>query len=238
MLRVARVAMSSSGSGSAALASVLADLRSVSTPRGIDMRSDTVTRPTAEMREVMSQAIVGDDVWGDDPTVQLLEARGASLFRKDASLFVPSGTMGNLIAVLGHCWGRGEEFIVGDQAHVFYYEQGGVSQFGGVHPRTVRNLPNGEMDLDEIRRAIRPTDDFHAPLTRLILLENTHNRCGGTVLSIDYTNKVADIARDHNLKLHIDGARLLNAAAALNVEPHLLADRADSLCVCLSKVRA
>ncbi len=199
----------------------------------IDLRSDTVTRPTPAMREAMAAAEVGDDVLGDDPTVQRLEALAAARLGKEAALFVASGHMGNLVALLTHC-GRGDEIIVGDLAHIFYYEQGSTAAVGGIHPRTVPNQPDGTLDLNQVEAAIRG-DDLHFPRTRLICLENTHNRCGGAVLDVAYLNAVGDLARRYELKLHVDGARLFNAAVALGVDVKALAADADSVSFCLSK---
>ncbi|MEW6568440.1 MAG: low-specificity L-threonine aldolase [Chloroflexota bacterium] len=199
----------------------------------VDLRSDTVTQPTPEMRRAMAAAEVGDDVFGEDPTVNRLQEMAAELMGKEASLFVPSGTMGNLAAVLSHC-GRGDEIILGDLAHTFLYEAGGVAALGGVHPRPIPDQPDGTLALDAIEAAIRP-DDPHFPVTRLICLENTHNRCGGVALSAEYTSAVGDLARRHGLRLHLDGARIFNAAAALGVEAKALAEPADSVTFCLSK---
>ncbi len=199
----------------------------------VDLRSDTVTRPTPAMREAMANAEVGDDVFGDDPTVNRLQAMSAERMGKAAALFVPSGTMGNLAAVLAHC-GRGDEVILGDQAHTFVYEAGGVAALGGVHPRTVPTRPDGTLPLDAIEAAIRG-EDVHFPISRLICLENTHNRCGGVALSVDYTRSVGELARRHDLKLHLDGARIFNAAAATGVQARELTEPADSVAFCLSK---
>jgi len=200
----------------------------------IDMRSDTVTKPTDDMREAMKHAVVGDDVFGDDPTVALLETKSAHMFGKEAALFVPSGTMGNLLCVLVHCSGRGEEFIVGEHAHIYTSEQGGASWIGGVHSFAVPNQPDGTIKLEDLESAIR-VDDPHYPITKLICLENTHNRMGGRVLSIEYVEKVADLCAKYNLKLHLDGARIFNAATALGVHVSKLVKRVDSVSVCLSK---
>ena len=199
----------------------------------IDLRSDTVTQPTDEMRRAMAEATLGDDVFGEDPTVCELEDLAAKITGKEAALFVPSGTMANLVSLLTHC-GRGDEIILGDQAHIFYYEQGGSAQVGGIHPRTVPNQPDGTLDLDAVRHAIRP-DDTHFPRTRLIALENTHNRCNGRPLPPTYLQQVADLADEHDLKIHVDGARIFNAAEALGVPVDHLAATADSLSFCLSK---
>jgi threonine aldolase len=199
----------------------------------IDLRSDTVTQPTEAMRRAVARARLGDDVFGEDPTVYELEALAAERTGKEAALFVPSGTMANLVSLLTHC-GRGDEIILGDQAHIFYYEQGGCAQVGGIHPRTVPNRPDGTLDLLAVHQAIRP-DDVHFPRTRLIVLENTHNRCGGTPLPPPYLQEVADLAAAHAIKIHVDGARIFNAAAALGVTVKTLAQTADSLSFCLSK---
>jgi threonine aldolase len=199
----------------------------------IDLRSDTVTMPTPEMREVIAAADVGDDVYGEDPSVNLLEEESAHLFGKEAGLFIPSGTMGNLAAILTHC-DRGSEIILGDKAHTFLYEVGGISALGGIHPHILPNQKDGTIKLEDIKGAIR-MDDMHDPPTRLITLENTHNRCGGSVLSEEYLNDVGGIARDNQLKYHLDGARIFNAAAALNVDPAELAKPVDSITFCLSK---
>ncbi len=199
----------------------------------IDLRSDTITRPTSAMRKAMAEAEVGDDVFGEDPTVNRLESLAATLMGKEAALMVASGTMGNIVAQLAHC-GRGEETILGDQSHVFFYEQGGASALGGIHPRTVPNDPDGTLSLERIEEAVRP-DDVHFPSSRLIILENTHNRCQGTPLSPQYTASVGELARRYGLSLHIDGARIFNAAVALGVEAKALAAPADSITFCLSK---
>lgn len=201
--------------------------------QSIDLRSDTVTLPTPEMRDAMARAELGDDVYGEDPTVNRLQEMAAERLGKEAGLFVTSGTMGNLIAVLAHC-SRGDEAIMGTLAHTFLFEQGGVSAVGGVVPHTIPNQPDGTLDLAEIRSAIRGAD-VHFPVTRLLLLENTQNRCGGAVLTTEYTRKAADLAHEHNIKLHLDGARIFNAAATLNVDVKELTLPADSITFCLSK---
>ena len=201
--------------------------------RVIDLRSDTVTKPTPAMRKAMAEAEVGDDVYGEDPTVNRLEAMVAELLGKEAAVFVTSGTQGNLVSVLSHC-GRGDEMILGDRAHIFRSEQGGAAALGGVHPHTLPNGPDGTLDLAEIAAAIRP-DNEHYPATKLICLENTHNSCGGRVLPVDYMDAVGDFAHERGLALHVDGARLWNAAVALNVAPGRLVRKADSVSVCLSK---
>jgi threonine aldolase len=202
-------------------------------PCAIDLRSDTVTRPTPAMRRAMAEAAVGDDVYGEDPTVNALEARVAALLGKEAAVFVPSGTMGNLISVLSHCQ-RGDEIILGDQAHIFLYEQGGAAAVGGIQLHTLPNQPDGTLDLDQVAASIRG-DNEHYPITRLIALENTQNRCGGRALRPAYVDAVGALAQAHGLKLHVDGARLWNAAAALGVPPSRLVEPADSVSVCFSK---
>ncbi|HET6822642.1 MAG TPA: low-specificity L-threonine aldolase [Anaerolineales bacterium] len=199
----------------------------------IDLRSDTVTKPTPEMREAMAEADVGDDVYGDDPTVNRLEELAAEMLGKEAALFVPSGTMGNLIALLVHCQ-RGHEVIVGNRSHIYLNEAGGMSALGGVQPCPVENQPDGTLAIDDILASIR-TEDVHHPITRLICLENTQNICGGVPLTIEYTRQVGDIARQNGLSLHIDGARIFNAAAAQNVPVEELVEPADSVMFCLSK---
>lgn len=199
----------------------------------IDLRSDTITHPTPAMRAAMARAEVGDDVFGDDPTVNRLQEMAAARLGKEAALFVASGTMGNLVALLTHC-ARGEEIIMGHLAHTFLNEQGGTAALGGIHTRTVPNQPDGTLDLNEVAAAIRGEDD-HYPITRVICLENTQNRCGGTVLDLAYTQAAADLAHRHGLRLHIDGARIFNAAVALGVDVHELVAPADSVSFCLSK---
>jgi len=199
----------------------------------IDLRSDTITRPTPAMREAMARAPVGDDVYGEDPTVNRLQEMAAERMGKEAGLFVASGTMGNLAAILSHCQ-RGDEVMVGDKAHTFLFEAGGVSALGGVHSRQLPNQPDGSLALADIGAAIRP-DDPHDPISRLVCLENTHNRCGGTCQSVAYTREVAAFAHERGLKVHLDGARIFNAVAALGVPAKDLAGPVDSVTFCLSK---
>lgn len=200
----------------------------------VDLRSDTVTTPTASMRAAMASAEVGDDVFGDDPTVHALEARVASLFDKEAAVFVPTGTMSNLVGLMAHTWERGSEYVVGDEAHIHIFEQGGAAQFGGAHPRALLTNADGTVDLERIRGAIRPSDQ-HFPITRAIALENTHNLRGGKVLPLEYVRAVGDLAHEHGLALHLDGARVWHAAAALGVTLEEVGAPCDSLSVCLSK---
>jgi threonine aldolase len=185
------------------------------------------------MRRAMAEAELGDDVYGEDPTVNRLQEMAAERLGKEAALLVLSGTMGNLVSILTHC-GRGDEVILGEHAHTFLNEQGGVAALGGVHPRTLPDMPAGTLDIGEIEAAIR-ADNEHFPRTRLICLEDTHNAAGGRVLSPEYISTVGTIARENQLRLHVDGARLFNAAVSLGVEPAALAAEADSLTFCLSK---
>ncbi|CAI8585081.1 unnamed protein product [Vicia faba] len=204
--------------------------------RTVDLRSDTVTKPTETMRVAMSNAEVDDDVLGRDPSCFRLEKEMAKITGKEAGLFVPSGTMGNLISVLVHCDIRGSEVILGDNSHIHIYENGGIATIGGVHPRTVRNNEDGTMDIHLIEAAIRdPMGELVFPTTRLICLENSHGNTGGRCLSVEYTDRVGEVAKKHGLKLHIDGARIFNASVALGVSVDRLVRAADSVSVCLSK---
>lgn len=199
----------------------------------IDLRSDTVTKPTPEMREAMAEAEVGDDVYGDDPTVNRLQEIAAEMLGKEDALFVPSGTMGNLLALLVHCQ-RGDEVIVGNQSHIYLNEAGGMAALGGIQPYPIQNQPDGTLDLDDIRGSIR-TMDVHHPVTRLISIENTQNICGGVPLTPAYTRQVGELAHQNNLLFHIDGARIFNAAVGQNVPVKELVEPADSVMFCLSK---
>jgi threonine aldolase len=199
----------------------------------IDLRSDTVTQPTQAMRDAMACAVVGDDGFGEDPTVNRLEAMMAGKLGMEAGLLVSSGTMSNVVSVLTHC-ARGEEVILGDISHIFLSEVGGMSALGGVFPHTVPNRPDGTMPLDLVQAAIR-ADNIHFPRTGLICLENTQNRCSGAVLTPDYTAAVIALAGRHGLRVHLDGARLFNAAVALGVDVRELTRGVDSVSVCLSK---
>jgi len=199
----------------------------------IDLRSDTVTKPTEEMRQAMAKAEVGDDVYGEDPTINRLQQMAAETMGKEGGLFVASGTMGNLLSVLSVCR-RGDEVIMGNLGHTFLFEAGGISALGGVFPHTLPNQADGSLRLEDIEDAIRP-DDIHDPISRMVILENTHNRCGGTVLSPQYTRAVADLAHRHHLHLHLDGARVFNAAVALGIPAAKVAEPVDSVTFCLSK---
>jgi len=202
--------------------------------KAIDLRSDTVTLPTPAMRQAMFEAELGDDVMGEDPTVNRLEALAAQHMGKEAATFVPSGTMANLVCLLAHC-GRGDEAIMGNLAHTFLLEAGGSAAVGGIHPRTVPNQPDGTLDLNDLEAAIRFPENAHYPRSRLICLENTHNRCSGAVLSPEYLAHVRSLAITYGLAVHLDGARIFNAVVALGVPAFALARYADSVSFCLSK---
>lgn len=202
-------------------------------PTFIDLRSDTVTKPTEAMREAMAKAEVGDDVYGEDPTVNRLEQLAAEVMGKEAALFVPSGTMGNLVAVITHC-GRGQEVILGDNSHIFYYEVGGAAVVGGLPFHILPNDPQGGINPDQLDHAIRG-HNIHYAVTGLVCLENTHNRAGGTVLSIAQLKQLADIAHHHNVPVHLDGARVFNAAVSLQCRVSDLVAEMDSVQFCLSK---
>lgn len=199
----------------------------------IDLRSDTVTHPTPAMRDAIFRAEVGDDVMGEDPTVNRLEQMAAKRMGKPAALFVASGTMGNLASLLAHCQ-RGDEVILGDLSHTFLYEAGGMAALGGLHPRLLPNQPDGTLILDQIEASVRP-DDAHFPRSRLIALENTHNRCGGAAIPPEYFAAVRQVADRHDLQIHLDGARIFNAAVALAVDPREITQHVDSVTFCLSK---
>ena len=200
----------------------------------IDLRSDTVTCPNAEMRQSMSTALVGDDVYGEDPTVNFLEEKIANMFHKESALFFPSGTMSNLTAVLAWCSKRCAEIILGDQSHMFLFEQSGIAQFGGVSPRTVPNLPDGTMELEKIISSIRDID-IHEPITQLICIENTHNMCGGKVIPISFLKDLNELVKSYDIPIHLDGARIWNAITKLKIKPDEISKYVDSMTVCLSK---
>jgi threonine aldolase len=204
----------------------------------IDLRSDTVTLPTAAMRQAMAAAEVGDDVFGDDPTVNRLETLAAETTGKEAAVFVTSGTMGNLASLLAHC-GRGRDVILGDESHIYHYENGGASALGGLVFRPVRTNADGTLPLDALRAAIHlPAHNYHYyHYTRpgVICLENTHNRCGGRILPPEYFAEVAAIAAEHGLPIHLDGARLFNAAVAAGRPVTDWTRHVSSVQLCLSK---
>jgi threonine aldolase len=196
----------------------------------IDLRSDTVTRPSAEMRRVMADAEVGDDVLGDDPTVQRLEEAAAARLGKEAALYVPSGTMANFVSLLTHC-GRGDEAIVGSESHILHHEAVGATALGGISLRTARNDERGRIAASEVAALIRPG----APRTTVICLENTQNRCGGAAIPLASMREVTGVARERGLAVHIDGARIFNAAAALETDAATLAAEGDTVSFCFSK---
>ena len=196
----------------------------------IDLRSDTVTRPTPAMRQLMAEAEVGDDVHGEDPSVIALEQYAADRLGFEATLFVSSGTQGNLLCLLSHCE-RGEEYVAGQEAHAYKFEGGGGAVLGGIQPQPVEMQPDGRLDLDRVRQVIKP-DDFHFARTRLLCLENTHH---GKVLRIDYLAEARALADEFDLAMHLDGARVFNAAVALGVDVKEITRYFDSVSVCLSK---
>ncbi|EGQ9880262.1 TPA: low-specificity L-threonine aldolase [Vibrio vulnificus] len=196
----------------------------------MDFRSDTVTRPTPAMREAMANAIVGDDVYGDDPTVNELEAFAAKEAGFEAALFTTSGTQANLLGLMAHCE-RGDEYLCGQQAHNYRYEAGGAAVLGSIQPQPVENNPDGTLPFDKLTAAIKP-DDSHFARTKLLSLENTIN---GKVLPLSYLQEARAFVDKHNLKLHLDGARVYNAATALDVPVRDIAQYFDSMTICLSK---
>jgi threonine aldolase len=203
----------------------------------IDLRSDTVTVPTPAMREAMATAEVGDDVMHEDPTVNKLQDMAAAMLGKEAGLLVTSGTQGNLVAIMAHC-DRGHEVIMGDRSHIYTSEQGGSAVLASIFPRVLQNQPDGTLRIEDIERAIQG-DNEHFAISRLVALENTQNQCNGAVLTPAYVKQVADLAHSRGLLLHIDGARLFNAAAALpgdvRANARALVEHADSATFCLSK---
>jgi len=196
----------------------------------LDLRSDTVTRPSAAMRAVMNAAEVGDDVYGDDPTVNRLQEFAADLFGYEDALFAPSGTQSNLLALLVHC-GRGDEYLVGQEAHTYRYEGGGAAVLGSIQPQPIINQPDGSIALEDIASYIKP-DDFHFARSKLLALENT---IGGRVLPLDYLRQATTLAHERGLATHLDGARICNAAVKLGVSPRVAVAGFDSVSVCLSK---
>jgi len=200
----------------------------------IDLRSDTVTLPTPEMRDAIARAELGDDVYGEDPTVNRLEQMAATLMGKQAALLVPSGTMGNLIAMLTHC-ARGTKAIVGSQSHTNLYEAGGASALGGIVLTQIHNTDDGELELAELERELGTPNDDHFAQASLVVLENTHNRCGGAPVKLSHMAEVADAAHRRKLPMHLDGARIFNAAIALETSAKEIAGVADTVSFCLSK---
>jgi threonine aldolase len=205
----------------------------MSEQRVIDLRSDTVTVPSDAMRRAIAEAPVGDDVFGEDPSVRRLEEMAAERTGKEAAVYVPSGTMSNLVSIMAHCR-RGDEAIVGSEAHVLQYEVAGAAAVANVQLRTVPNDARGRMDPAAVEALIRP-DNVHMPRTGLIMLENTHNRCSGAVIPPEDVEALADVAHRHGIPLHVDGARIFNAAVALETSVARLCEPVDSVGFCLSK---
>jgi len=200
----------------------------------LDLRSDTVTQPTAEMRRAMAAAEVGDDVWGEDPTVNALEERAAELLGKEAGLFVSSGTMGNLVSLLAHV-PRGGEVIAGAQSHIVRDEAAGHAVVVGASVLQLRDRPDGTLDPDEVAAAFRDPTDPHEPITALVAIENAHSHSGNQPISLAATERIAAVAHERGVPLHVDGARFFNAVVALGIRPADLATPADSVTFCLSK---
>ena len=200
----------------------------------IDLRSDTVTQPTGEMRRAMAAAEVGDDVFGEDPSINELQERAAAILGKEAGLLTSSGTMSNLISTLAYS-SHGDEIVMGDQAHMFWNESAGQAALAGVQTRLVPNDPQGRLDPGDVAGAIRPKGNLHFPNTSMVCLENTHNRCSGGVLTPEDTKSVCDVAHDAGVPVHLDGARIFNAAIALEVPAAELVREVDDLSFCLSK---
>jgi threonine aldolase len=206
----------------------------VSTAKFIDLRSDTVTLPSEEMREAIARAELGDDVYGEDPTVNQLERIAASMVGTEAAMLVPSGTMGNLAAMLAHC-ARGTKVFLGSQAHTYVYEAGGAAALGGVVMTPIQNNPGGELDLDQLRDELERPPDAHFAQPALVAIENTHNLCAGAAVDLSHAAAVAELAHSHSLPVHLDGARIFNAALALETTAEKIASTADSVSFCLSK---
>ena len=201
--------------------------------RIVDLRSDTFTQPSPEMREAIYKAELGDDVFGEDPTVNRLEQMAAEIFEMEDATFVASGTMGNIAAAMTHCT-RGDEMIVGEKSHMYNAEAGAASALGGIAVQSIANDSRGMIDLDELRSKIRP-DNIHYPPTRLIGIENTANHCGGSALTTEEVQSIVSIAKERDIKVHVDGARIFNASVALETPVSKLADGADTVSFCLSK---
>ncbi|XP_022906668.2 uncharacterized protein [Onthophagus taurus] len=201
----------------------------------VDLRSDTISKPTQAMRDAMYLAPVGDDVYGEDPTVNLLIQKACELLGKEDGILVPSGTMANLIAIMVHCRERGSELICGDNSHTFKFEQGGPAQIAGVQQALVKNLDDGTFCLEEMKSKIRVDPDCHEPTTSLIIVENTHNICGGKVLPLSWLDELTSISKSYKIPVHMDGARIMNAAVALNVPVNRIVKDIDTVCFCLSK---
>jgi threonine aldolase len=200
----------------------------------VDLRSDTVTLPTAEMREAIARAELGDDVYGEDPTVARLESMAASRVGKEAALLMPSGTMGNLAAMLVHC-PRGSKVFLGAQAHTYVYEAGGAAALGSIVMTPITNTATGELELNELQMELERPPDMHFAAPALVTLENTHNLCGGAAVDLSHMAAVSDLARIHSIPVHLDGARIFNAALALETTVEKIASFVDTVSFCLSK---
>ncbi|XP_051695666.2 uncharacterized protein [Oryctolagus cuniculus] len=202
----------------------------------VDLRSDTVTRPGPAMRRAMAEAVVGDDDYGEDPTVRELQEEAAELLGVERTLFVPTCTMANLISVMGHCRRRGSQLLLGQDSHLHVYEQGAVAQIAGVHSEPLPDLPHGTLDLAGLERGLtRGLGSRYHPVCELVCLENTHSSSGGRVLPLDYLRQVHLLARTYGARVHLDGARLMNAAVALRVPPAHIVQHCDSVSLCFSK---
>ena len=200
----------------------------------IDLRSDTITQPTEEMRQAMARAEVGDDVYGEDPSINRLEERSAEILGKEAGLLMASGTMSNLVATLTYCH-RGDEIVMGDQAHMFWNESGGASALAGAQIRLIPNGEQGRIDPADLEAAIRPPGNIHVAPTTMVCLENTHNRCSGGIMTPEDTARVAEVAHAAGVSVHLDGARIFNAAVSLEVPAKELVKDVDDVSFCLSK---
>lgn len=200
----------------------------------INLYSDTQTLPTEDMRKAMYEAEVGDDLSGEDTTVIELEEKAAAMLGKESAVYVTSGTQGNLVAILSHC-SKADEILVGSESHIFWNENASVSTIVGAQLRLIPNNNDGTLLLAELEESIRPLSSPQFPYTKLICLENTHNRCNGAAISVEHTDAVADIAHSNDIKLHVDGARIFNAAVAMGIDAKLLVKNVDSITFCLSK---
>ncbi|XP_040845315.1 probable low-specificity L-threonine aldolase 2 [Ochotona curzoniae] len=202
----------------------------------VDLRSDTVTRPGPAMRRAMAEAVVGDDDYGEDPTVRELQEKAAQLLGVEQTLFVPTNTMANLICVMAHCRRRGSQLLLGQECHLHVYEQGGTAQIAGVHSQPLPDLPHGTLDLAELERALaRSRGNRYHPVCELVCLEDSHSSSGGRVLPLNYLRQVRHLVRTHGARIHLDGARLMNAAVAQRVSPARIVEHCDSVSLCFSK---
>lgn len=204
--------------------------------RAIELRSDTFTLPSPKMRKAMHDAVVGDDIHGEDPTVKELESLGASMFGKEAACYVPSGTMGNLASIMSHSWNRGQEIIIGETSHIHNYEQGGIAHLANIYHRTLKNNLDGTFDLQVLEDSIVKIDSPHRAQTSAICIENTNATAMGYPLPIDFVENLSQIAKSYDIKLHVDGARIFNAAVAHGLPVEKIVKDCDSVSSCLSKV--